>query len=161
MKIVTILILFICSLRIGSAQSYNGLFVHADYQALKYSYLQVGVGHHLKNNFLQSSGKNDRYYFSGYTVSYTKNLNNSDWGLAIQYITYSGSYDGPGVFGIEANYKSVQLQNHFGMKPIIGLSFPMWSIAYGYNFDLYREKSQRISQHELVLGLRLRLIKWR
>lgn len=89
------------------------------------------------------------------------NFNNKDWGLAIQSVGYSGSYEGPLGLGIEFNYKSVNQANHFGLKPIIGLSFPIWSIMYGYNFDLYKPKSERISQHEFILGFRIRVLKWR
>lgn len=156
-----ILILLLLFTRNSFSQQYNGLFIHGEYQALKYNFIQFGIGHSIKNNFLQAVRKNEKYYFSGYTISYSKNLNNSDWGLAGQYIVYSGTYDAPSAIGLEVNYKSVQYKDHFGIKPIIGLSFPMWSVTYGYNFDLYKTKDQRISQHELIFGLRLRIIKWK
>lgn len=156
-----ILLLFLLCIRFGFTQQYSGLFVHVEYQVLKYNYLQFGIGHHLKNNLIQAKRDNEQYYFSGYTISYSKSINNSDWGLVAQYIAYSGTYSGPIALGIEMNYKSVNTANHYGIKPIIGLSFPIWSVTYGYNFDLYGNKEERISQHELIVGLRLRVLKWK
>lgn len=156
-----ILIIFFIVGRICFSQHYSGLFMHTEYQVLKYDYLQIGLGHSLKNNILQTNRKNDPYCFTGYTLSYSKNLNNSDWGLATQYIVYSGTYDGPIAVGIEFNYKSITKEHHFGIKPIVGLSFPIWSITYGYNFDMYGIKDQRLNQHELIVGLRLRVLKWK
>lgn len=145
----------------GFSQNYRGLFVHAEYQALKYNYLQFGLGFNPKKHLVAVSRKKEQYSFIGYTVSFSKSLANSDWGIALQSVAYSGNYDGPGGLGIEVNMKRISGLDHFGIKPIIGLSFPIWSVMYGYNFDLFEDKSQRISQHELILGLRIRALKWR
>lgn len=144
-----------------SAQDKRGLFVHAEYQFLKYDYLQTGIGFHPKKHRVKLSRSEEQYCFIGYTLSYIDNLHNKDWGVALQSVAYSGSYDGPMGIGFELNYKSINQIDHFGLKPLIGLSFPIWSVMYGYNFDLNKPKTERISQHELILGFRIRVLKWR
>lgn len=144
-----------------SAQDRRGIFVHAEYQFLKYDYLQAGIGFHPKKHLVNVSSTKEQYCFIGYTLSYMDNFKNKDWGVAIQSVAYGGSYDGPLGLGIELNYKSVNQTDHYGLKPIIGLSFPVWNVMYGYNFDLYKPKTERISQHELILGFRIRVLKWR
>jgi hypothetical protein len=70
-------------------------------------------------------------------------------------VIYSGYAVSPAGIGLELNYKSVAQGHHFGIKPMIGLSFPIVSIMYAYNFDFYKEKEERLSQHEIILGFRL------
>lgn len=159
-RIFVLLFAFLTSLY-GISQDYRGLFVHAEYQALKYNYYQVGIGFHPKKHLVSVSRKHKKYSFIGYTLSYNNHFNNSDWGLAFQTVAYSGNYDGPIGIGLEWNLKKISGANHFGLKPMLGLSFPIWSVMYSYNFDLYQNKVERISQHELTLGLRIRVLKWR
>ena len=134
--------------------------IHTDYQLLKYDYLQVGFGFAPKNHLISLNRDNKSFSFIGYRLSYSDNLNNSDWGIAAQSIALGGSFRNFPGFGIEVYYKSISQKNHFGIKPLIGLSFPYFNIMYGYNLDLYNVKSERLSQHELIFGLSLNVFKW-
>jgi hypothetical protein len=79
----------------------------------------------LKKPLINTVRKTEKYFFSGYSLSFSTNLNNSDWGLAGQYMLYSSSYIGPTAMGLELNYKSIDHKNHYGIKPIIVLPFPI------------------------------------
>ncbi len=155
------IIVTILTLLIGTSvfsQNRQALFMQAEYQFLKYNYLTIGLGFQPKKSLLQATRKHPKYSFIGWTANYSKKLENSDWGASIQTIMYTASTSGPFGIGLEGNYKSVNNTNHFAFKPLIGLSFPIVSIMYGYNFDFYKTKSERINQHELILGFRFPLI---
>jgi hypothetical protein len=137
------------------------IFIHADYQFLKYDYFQIGIGFNPKNHRVLINRNNESFAFLGYRFGYSKNLNNSDWGLNAQSIALQGHYGGFTGIGMEINYKSIKKINHFGFKPLVGFAFPNWNLMYGYNFDFYKEKSQRISQHEIILGVNLQIFKWK
>lgn len=139
----------------------RSIFIHTEYQLLNYNFLNVGLGYQPRKNMVYFARSNPKFSFIGWTVNYTKKLENKDWGASIQAISYSGSHDGPFGLGIEVNYKSVNNKDHFCFKPLIGLSFPVFSIMYAYNIDFYDVKSERINQHELILGLRLAFVKMR
>jgi hypothetical protein len=137
------------------------IYIHADYQLLKYDYFQIGIGFNPKNHRVLLNRNNESFAFLGYRCGYSKNFNNSDWGLNIQSIALQGHYSGFTGLGMEINYKSINKINHFGFKPLVGFAFPNWNLMYGYNFDFYKDKSQRISQHEIILGVNLQIFKWK
>ena len=137
------------------------IYIHADYQLLKYDYFQIGIGFNPKNHRLEINRNNESFAFLGYRCGYSKNFNNSDWGLNIQSIALEGHYRGFTGIGMEINFKSINKINHFGFKPLVGFAFPNWNLMYGYNFDFYKDKSQRISQHELILGVNLQILNWK
>lgn len=161
-----ILIVFFNSInKLSYAQGYNSVFIHAEYQAIKYNYLQFGIGYH-KNlsttGMLGSIDGSTKHTFIGPTLNFSKKLNSTDWGTSIQYAAYTGKLTiFPIGLGMEVNLKNVNQVNHIGVKPIFGLAYPFLSIMYGYNIDIRKLKKERISQHELILGLRFRAIKWR
>ncbi len=157
---LTALISFLSFKNTTYTQDKKGIFAHVEYQVLKNDFLQFGIGFHPKKHLVNFSRRNGKYTFIGYTLNYSTQLNNSDWGLALQSVAYSATYEGPIGVGLELNMKNRSATNHFGFKPLIGLSFPMWSVMYGHHFDLNRNKMERINQHELIFGLRLRCLKW-
>ena len=140
-------------------KNHRSVFIQTEYQFLQYNYLTVGLGYQPKKNLLTVARKNSKYSFTGWTVNYSKKLENSDWGASIQNVLYSGTVNGPIGIGIEINYKSINQSDHFGVKPLIGLSFPFVSIMYAYNFDFYKTVSERINQNEIILGLRLAIFR--
>ncbi len=137
----------------------RSLFIQTEYQFLKYDYLTFGLGFQPKRTLLQAERRHSKYSFVGWTINYSKKLENADWGASIQTILYTSTADGPFGIGLEGNYKSVNNTDHFCFKPLIGLSFPFVSIMYAYNFDFYKIKADRINQHELILGLRLAILR--
>lgn len=142
------------------SQDEGKIEIHADYQTLKYDYLQIGFGFAPKKHLISINRDNKSFSFIGYRLSYSDNVNNSDWGVALQSLVLGGDFRNFPGFGIEVNYKSVSQNSHIGIKPLIGLSFPYINIMYGYNFDLNKTKSERVSQHELIIGLSLNVFKW-
>jgi hypothetical protein len=140
-------------------ENIRSLFVQAEYQALHYNFLSVGLGYQPEKGLLNFPRKNLKFSFIGYTANFTKTLNNSDWGASVQAIGYSGATSGPLGGGLEVNYKSVKNTNHYGIKPLLGLSFPIVSIMFGYNFDFYKVPSERINQFEIIFGLRYALLR--
>lgn len=133
----------------------RSLFAHVEYQFRQYDYLTVGLGYQPKKTLSTWTRKN-KYSFTGWTANYCKKLDNEDWGVSIQTLAYSAN----GV-GLEGNYKAIHHSPHYSFKPLIGLSFPFVSIMYGYNFDFYKIKEERIRPSELILGLRLAIIRWK
>jgi hypothetical protein len=121
--------------------------------------LTVGIGFQPKKTLLQATRKHSKYSFIGWTANYSKAIKNSDWGASVQTIIYTGSASGPFGIGLEGNYKSVNNTDHYCFKPLIGLSFPIISIMYAYNFDFYKIKTDRINQHEIILGIRLPVLR--
>jgi hypothetical protein len=163
-KFLTILTLAIlCTTPLFGQRPKNNrsVFIQTEYQFLNYNYLTVGLGYQPRKTLLTVTRKNSKYSFIGWTVNYSKKLENSDWGASIQNVLYSGTENGPLGIGIEINYKSINQTDHFGAKPLIGLSFPLVSIMYAYNFDFYKTESERINQHEIILGLRLAIFRQR
>ena len=157
MKNVLLIIIFAeLGIAYGQKENKRALFVQWEYQFLKYNYMTVGLGYHPEKNLFSSVRKWQKYYFDGVTLNYNKKLENSDWGTSIQAIIYTGESTG---LGWEVNYKSVNQTDHFCLKPIIGLSFAFASLVYAYNFDFYKIKAERVSQHELILGLRWAVLR--
>lgn len=161
MKSTVFVILFslICSYGFAQNTKRSSLFLHAEYQLLKYDYLTVGLGYQPRKTKLVAERSHPKYSFVGWTLNYSKKLGNSDWGVSVQNIMYTASTSGPFGMGVEGNFKSVNNKNHFGIKPLIGLSFPVISVMYAYNFDFYEVKSERISQHELIVGIRVPVLQ--
>ena len=157
-SIITILLFFGCFHCFS--QDERKLEVHTDYQFLKYKYIQLGIGFAPKKHLISVNRTNKSFSFIGYRFSYSKNLNNSDWGLSTQAMVLGGHFRNLSGFGIELNYKSIDNNNHFCFKPLIGFSFPYVNAMYGYNFDFYKNKSERVSQHEIILGFSLNVLKW-
>ena len=137
----------------------RSLFVQAEYQALHYNFLSVGLGYQPERGPLKFSRRNQKYSFIGYTANYTRQLTGSDWGASAQLVGYSAASSGPIGAGLEINYKSIKNTNHYGFKPLLGLSFPIISSMFGYNFDFYKIPSQRINQFEIIFGLRYALLR--
>jgi hypothetical protein len=144
----------------GFTQESRKLEIHTDYQLLKYNYLQFGIGFSPKNHLVSINRNNESFSFIGYRLNYSDNLDNHDWGLALQSIVIGGKFDNITAFGIELNMKNVEHRNHFGFKPMIGISLPYFNLMYAYNFDFYSIKEARISQHELILGISINVLKW-
>lgn len=123
--------------------------------------MTVGLGYQPKKTMVTLTRKHTKFTFLGWAFNYSKKLENSDWGASVQTIAYAGTANGPGAIGLEGNYKSINQTNHLSFKPLIGLSFPIVSLMYAYNFDFYKIKADRVSQHELILGLRLAMIRFK
>jgi hypothetical protein len=158
-KYIATIILTIIIFSAAYSQNRQALFCQTEYQFLKYNYWTVGFGFQRPKPLLQANRMNPKYSFFGWTVNYSKTLNNADWGVSVQSIAYTGCVDGPFGIGLEGNYKSVNSTDHYCFKPLIGLSFPVISIMYAYNFDFYKIKADRINQHEIILGIRVPLIR--
>jgi hypothetical protein len=144
---------------IGKRINKQALFVQAEYQFINYDFITIGLGFQPQKFFLTTTRKHPKLSFSGYTLNFNKSIKNADWGVSGQLIHYSASSSGPIGFGLELNYKNIQNQDHFGFKPLIGLSFSIVSIMYAYNFDLYNIKSDRLRQNELILGFRIPILR--
>ncbi|MCC6372657.1 MAG: hypothetical protein IT236_16760 [Bacteroidia bacterium] len=136
-------------------KNYRAVFVHAEYQWLNYNFMNIGIGFQQKKHLVELSRHHAKFSFGGYTVNYSKKIQNSDWGLSLQSCIYSATANGPFAVGFEVNYKSIQNKAHFGAKPFIGLSFPIVSLVYAHNFDFYDVKAERLNQHELILSARI------
>ncbi len=100
-----------------------------------------------------------KHSFNGWTLNYNKFLNSEDWGGSIQYLIYEAASGGPFAMGLEYNYKLIDNKNHFGFKPIIGITIKRYTVTYSYNFDFYRIESERIRQHEINFGAHFTLLK--
>ena len=139
------------------------LFSHFEYQFLNYSYLSAGIGFTPKGIKADSKYDKDQVSDIGISINYNKNLNNDNWGLSFQFCTHPINpkmlMNQMFTMGVEVNYKSVKNTSHFGFKPIIGLTYRFVSLLYEYNFDFYKITDERISQHELILRVRIPLLK--
>ena len=147
----------------GFSQKSNILFIHTEYQALNYNFYSIGIGFQPKKQIFYINPRDvcykGKFKFNGFTFSFNKKLENKDWGLATQLIGYCADFKNPIGAGIELNYKSIEHSDHFSVKPLIGLSLPLISFMYGYNFDFYKIKSLRVNQHELIMGIRIPVLK--
>ena len=139
------------------AQNNPGLFAMFDYQVLNKRFVSIGLGWQPSTPPAYTERHDGKYSFNGYTLNYVKYTGNADWGASTQYMIYEASHIGQGAFGLECNYKSIDNSDHISLKPIIGLTFDLASISYAYNFDFYRIKSERLRQHELLIGIRMRM----
>jgi hypothetical protein len=138
-------------------ENVRSLFIQSEYQFFQYNYLSFGLGYQPSNSLFHLTRVDPEFTFHGFTFNYTKKLNNSDWGTSVQSVCYTGT-ELLGV-GIEGSYRSVNYTNHFCFKPMIGFSVFFGTLMWGYNFDFYRLKSQRISQSELSLGGRIPILR--
>lgn len=153
--IFTVIVISSFSLLGQKQQNHRSIFIHIEYQCLNYDYMTIGIGFQPKNNFPDIVNKHPKLSFRGYTINFSKKLQNSDWGLSIQTCMYSATASGPLGIGLEANYKSINANDHICFKPFIGLSFPIISIMYGYNIDFYTIKSERLNQNEIIISARI------
>ena len=126
---------------------------------MAYDYLILGPGFQPKKPLLVVQRKHPNHGFNGWTINLSKTFNLSDWGASIQRVINSSTCAGPIGIGLEFNYKSIENTNRFGFKPLIGLSFPLICVSYAYNFDFYNVASERLNQHELIVGFRFPLLK--
>lgn len=152
--------LFLTLSHFGISQSERKIELHSDYQLLNYDYFQIGFGFAPKNHLVRINRNNESFSFIGYRCSYSDDLSNSDWGIAFQSMVLGGNWGNFAAFGLEMNYKSLSKTNHIGIKPMIGLSFLFFNVLYGYNFDLLGKNTDGRSQHELIVGISLNVLKW-
>ena len=152
---LTALIISLANLYAQNNKNHRAIFIQAEYQCINYDYMTVGIGFQPKKHLIDLTRKHPKLSFIGYTINYSKKMQNSDWGVSLQTCVYSASTSGPIGMGLEANYKSIQLKDHFCLKPFIGLSFPIVSIVYAYNIDFYKLKSDRLNQNEIIVSVRI------
>lgn len=157
MKLKTLIIiitLFSCT--VSFSQNSKTIFVQAECQMINDGYLSVGLGYQPRERLVYVERKHPTMSFIGWALNYTNSVKNSDWGLSLQALMCRAEYRNPIGFGLEGNFRLMSNKPHFGVKPMIGLSFPLLSILYGYNFDFCKTSNQK-SQHELTLGIRFPL----
>jgi hypothetical protein len=133
------------------------LYANVEYQFINYSFLTAGLGYGA--DAMEGKYGHLKYSFVGLTVNYSRSLIYNDWGSSLQLGIYPGATHPSLGFALEGNYKSINKTNHFCFKPLIGFSFPIASLMYAYNFDFYKIKTERINQHEIILDLRLVVLR--
>lgn len=156
MKLKTLFIiitLFFCT--ITFSQNNKTIFFQAECQMINVGYLSVGLGYQ-PIGIASTENKHSNLSFIGWSLNYTQSVKESDWGLSLQALMCPADYRNPIGFGLEGNYRLMSEKPHFGIKPMIGLSFPLFSFMYGYNID-FCKISKRKSQHEFSLGIRFPL----
>lgn len=157
MKLKTLIIiitLFFCT--VSLSQNNKTIFVQAECQMLNDGSFSVGLGYQPIGRIDSLENKHSNFSFIGWGLNYTKSIMASDWGLSLQALVCPADYRNPIGAGLEGNYRLISNNPHFGIKPMIGLSFPIISIMYGYNID-FCKTSKKKSQHELTLGIRVPL----
>lgn len=133
------------------------LEAHLEYQFLNYNYVTAGIGYIAMHRF---RGKyTGDYVFRMISMNYSRAFINEDWGAFIRFLKYSSTVNLAFVSAFEVNYKSVSKKDHYALKPLIGLNYSFVRLMYGYNFDFYTTKAERISQHELILGFHIAFLK--
>lgn len=133
----------------------KALFVQSEYQFLNQSFVSVGIGYQPHRNVLfRVARKHPTWSFQGWAINLLRSTSSDTWGASAQALLCTATASGPFAAGVEVNYLNHDDGPHWGIKPQIGLSFPVVSVLYGYTFSVTEANDPVRNGNEIAVVLR-------